>query len=89
MLICQCKEMHRRDEDYVRDTVTAIKDMDIDYVIPLLHCTGEPFYETAKAEYRTNSCAPIPAHASSSAPDRTEAPPRNTARPRRRGDRMM
>ena len=35
-------------EDYVRDTVTAIKDMDIDYVIPL-HCTGEPFYEMAKA----------------------------------------
>jgi 7,8-dihydropterin-6-yl-methyl-4-(beta-D-ribofuranosyl)aminobenzene 5'-phosphate synthase len=36
-------------EDYVRDTVTAFKDMDIDYVIPL-HCTGEPFYEMAKAE---------------------------------------
>jgi 7,8-dihydropterin-6-yl-methyl-4-(beta-D-ribofuranosyl)aminobenzene 5'-phosphate synthase len=36
-------------EDYVRDTVAAIKDMDIDYVIPL-HCTGEPFYEMAKAE---------------------------------------
>ena len=36
-------------EDYVRDTVTAIKGMDIDYVIPL-HCTGEPFYEMAKAE---------------------------------------
>ena len=36
-------------EDYVRDTVTAIKDMDIDYVIPL-HCTGEPFYEIVKAE---------------------------------------
>jgi 7,8-dihydropterin-6-yl-methyl-4-(beta-D-ribofuranosyl)aminobenzene 5'-phosphate synthase len=36
-------------EDYVRETVTAIKDMDIDYVIPL-HCTGEPFYEMAKAE---------------------------------------
>jgi 7,8-dihydropterin-6-yl-methyl-4-(beta-D-ribofuranosyl)aminobenzene 5'-phosphate synthase len=36
-------------EDYVRATVTAIKDMDIDYVIPL-HCTGEPFYEMAKAE---------------------------------------
>jgi 7,8-dihydropterin-6-yl-methyl-4-(beta-D-ribofuranosyl)aminobenzene 5'-phosphate synthase len=35
--------------DYVRETVTAIKDMDIDYVIPL-HCTGEPFYEMAKAE---------------------------------------
>jgi 7,8-dihydropterin-6-yl-methyl-4-(beta-D-ribofuranosyl)aminobenzene 5'-phosphate synthase len=36
-------------EDYVRDTLTAIKDMEIDYVIPL-HCTGEPFYEMAKAE---------------------------------------
>ena len=36
-------------EDYVRETVTALKDMDIDYVIPL-HCTGEPFYEIAKAE---------------------------------------
>ena len=33
----------------MRDTVTAIKGMDIDYVIPL-HCTGEPFYEMAKAE---------------------------------------
>jgi len=36
-------------EDYVRDTITALKDIDIDYVIPL-HCTGEPFYELAKAE---------------------------------------
>ena len=36
-------------EDYVHDTVAAIKQMDIDYVIPL-HCTGEPFYEIAKAE---------------------------------------
>jgi 7,8-dihydropterin-6-yl-methyl-4-(beta-D-ribofuranosyl)aminobenzene 5'-phosphate synthase len=36
-------------EDYVRDTVTALKEMDVDYVIPL-HCTGEPFYEIAKAE---------------------------------------
>ena len=36
-------------EDYVRETVAAIKEMDIDYVIPL-HCTGEPFYEIAKAE---------------------------------------
>jgi 7,8-dihydropterin-6-yl-methyl-4-(beta-D-ribofuranosyl)aminobenzene 5'-phosphate synthase len=36
-------------EDYVRDTVTAFKDMDIDYVIPL-HCTGELFYEMAKAQ---------------------------------------
>lgn len=36
-------------EDYVRDTITALKNMDVDYVIPL-HCTGEPFYEMAKAE---------------------------------------
>jgi 7,8-dihydropterin-6-yl-methyl-4-(beta-D-ribofuranosyl)aminobenzene 5'-phosphate synthase len=36
-------------EDYVRETITALKDIDIDYVIPL-HCTGEPFYEMAKAE---------------------------------------
>jgi 7,8-dihydropterin-6-yl-methyl-4-(beta-D-ribofuranosyl)aminobenzene 5'-phosphate synthase len=36
-------------EDYVRDTITALKSMDIDYVIPL-HCTGESFYEMAKAE---------------------------------------
>jgi 7,8-dihydropterin-6-yl-methyl-4-(beta-D-ribofuranosyl)aminobenzene 5'-phosphate synthase len=36
-------------EDYVRDTITALKSIDIDYVIPL-HCTGEPFYEMTKAE---------------------------------------
>jgi len=36
-------------EDYVRDTITALKGIEIDYVIPL-HCTGEPFYEMAKAE---------------------------------------
>jgi 7,8-dihydropterin-6-yl-methyl-4-(beta-D-ribofuranosyl)aminobenzene 5'-phosphate synthase len=36
-------------EDYVRETITALKDFEIDYVIPL-HCTGEPFYEMAKAE---------------------------------------
>ena len=36
-------------EDYVRDTVAAMKDMDIDYIIPL-HCTGEPFYDMVKAE---------------------------------------
>jgi 7,8-dihydropterin-6-yl-methyl-4-(beta-D-ribofuranosyl)aminobenzene 5'-phosphate synthase len=36
-------------EDYVRDTIAALKKIDIDYVIPL-HCTGEPFYEMAKAE---------------------------------------
>jgi len=36
-------------EDYVGDTITALKSIDIDYVVPL-HCTGEPFYEMAKAE---------------------------------------
>lgn len=36
-------------EDYVRDTIAALKNIDIDYVIPL-HCTGEPFYELAKTE---------------------------------------
>jgi 7,8-dihydropterin-6-yl-methyl-4-(beta-D-ribofuranosyl)aminobenzene 5'-phosphate synthase len=36
-------------EDYVRDTIKALNGIDIDYVIPL-HCTGEPFYEMAKAE---------------------------------------
>ena len=36
-------------EDYVRQTIAALKEMDIDYVIPL-HCSGEVFYELAKAE---------------------------------------
>jgi 7,8-dihydropterin-6-yl-methyl-4-(beta-D-ribofuranosyl)aminobenzene 5'-phosphate synthase len=36
-------------EDYVRDTVAAMKDMNIDYIVPL-HCTGEPFYDIVKAE---------------------------------------
>jgi 7,8-dihydropterin-6-yl-methyl-4-(beta-D-ribofuranosyl)aminobenzene 5'-phosphate synthase len=35
--------------DYVKQTVAAFKDIDVDYVIPL-HCSGEPFYEMAKAE---------------------------------------
>jgi 7,8-dihydropterin-6-yl-methyl-4-(beta-D-ribofuranosyl)aminobenzene 5'-phosphate synthase len=39
-------------EDYVRKTVAALKEIDVDYVIPL-HCTGEPFYEIAKAEMPT------------------------------------
>src|SRR5215475_14171480 len=39
-------------EDYVRQTITALKQMDIDYVIPL-HCSGEVFYELAKAEMPT------------------------------------
>jgi 7,8-dihydropterin-6-yl-methyl-4-(beta-D-ribofuranosyl)aminobenzene 5'-phosphate synthase len=36
-------------EDYVRQTITALKELDIDYVVPL-HCSGEPFYEIARAE---------------------------------------
>jgi 7,8-dihydropterin-6-yl-methyl-4-(beta-D-ribofuranosyl)aminobenzene 5'-phosphate synthase len=36
-------------EDYVRQTTAALKDMDVDYVIPL-HCSGELFYELAKVE---------------------------------------
>jgi 7,8-dihydropterin-6-yl-methyl-4-(beta-D-ribofuranosyl)aminobenzene 5'-phosphate synthase len=36
-------------EDYVRETIQALKQVDLDYVIPL-HCTGEPFYEMAKSE---------------------------------------
>jgi len=36
-------------QEYVRQTVTALEELNIDYVIPL-HCTGEPFYELAKAE---------------------------------------
>ena len=39
-------------EDYVRETIVALKDADVDYVVPL-HCTGEPFYEMAKAEMPT------------------------------------
>ena len=39
-------------EDYVRETVTSLKDMDVDYIVPL-HCTGEAFYEMAKAEMPT------------------------------------
>jgi 7,8-dihydropterin-6-yl-methyl-4-(beta-D-ribofuranosyl)aminobenzene 5'-phosphate synthase len=39
-------------EDYVRQTVDALKEMDIDYVIPL-HCSGEPFYEISRVEMPT------------------------------------
>ncbi|MDH2350525.1 MBL fold metallo-hydrolase [Bradyrhizobium sp. SSUT112] len=39
-------------EDYVRDTVKALQEIDPTYVIPL-HCTGEPFYETARAAMPT------------------------------------
>jgi 7,8-dihydropterin-6-yl-methyl-4-(beta-D-ribofuranosyl)aminobenzene 5'-phosphate synthase len=36
-------------DDYVQETVAALKEIDVDYVIPL-HCTGEPFYEMAKVQ---------------------------------------
>ena len=39
-------------EDYVRRTVAALKDLDVDFIIPL-HCSGEVFYELAKAEMPT------------------------------------
>jgi 7,8-dihydropterin-6-yl-methyl-4-(beta-D-ribofuranosyl)aminobenzene 5'-phosphate synthase len=36
-------------EDYVRETIKALQEIDFDYLIPL-HCTGELFYEIAKVE---------------------------------------
>ncbi|MGH1572581.1 MBL fold metallo-hydrolase [Methylobacterium sp. P31] len=35
--------------DYIRQTVTALEEIGPDFVVPL-HCTGEAFYEIAKAE---------------------------------------
>jgi 7,8-dihydropterin-6-yl-methyl-4-(beta-D-ribofuranosyl)aminobenzene 5'-phosphate synthase len=35
--------------DYVRSTVTALKEINPDYLIPM-HCTGTPLYEVAKQE---------------------------------------
>ena len=39
-------------EAYVRDTVEALQEIDPTYVVPL-HCTGEPFYEAARAAMPT------------------------------------
>jgi 7,8-dihydropterin-6-yl-methyl-4-(beta-D-ribofuranosyl)aminobenzene 5'-phosphate synthase len=39
-------------EDYVRQTIAALNEMDIDYVIPL-HCSGEVFYQLAEVEMPT------------------------------------
>ena len=39
-------------EDYVRRTIAALKDIDVNFIIPL-HCSGEVFYELAKAEMPT------------------------------------
>jgi 7,8-dihydropterin-6-yl-methyl-4-(beta-D-ribofuranosyl)aminobenzene 5'-phosphate synthase len=35
--------------DYVRETVENLKEINPDYIIPG-HCSGEAFYEIAKAE---------------------------------------
>ena len=37
------------EEDYVRETVLSLREINPDYVVPL-HCTGESFFEMAKAE---------------------------------------
>lgn len=39
-------------EDYIRETVAALKEADVDYIIPL-HCSGEAFYEIVKNEMPT------------------------------------
>jgi 7,8-dihydropterin-6-yl-methyl-4-(beta-D-ribofuranosyl)aminobenzene 5'-phosphate synthase len=39
-------------DDYVQHTIMALKEIDADYVVPL-HCSGELFYELAKAEMPT------------------------------------
>ena len=36
-------------EDYVRQVVAGLKEIDPDYIVPM-HCSGEPFYEITKAE---------------------------------------
>jgi 7,8-dihydropterin-6-yl-methyl-4-(beta-D-ribofuranosyl)aminobenzene 5'-phosphate synthase len=36
-------------EDYLRQTLNGLVDLDVDYTIPM-HCTGEPFYKVLKAE---------------------------------------
>jgi 7,8-dihydropterin-6-yl-methyl-4-(beta-D-ribofuranosyl)aminobenzene 5'-phosphate synthase len=39
-------------DEYVRQTIEELKQIGLDYVIPL-HCTGEPFYLMAKIEMPT------------------------------------
>jgi 7,8-dihydropterin-6-yl-methyl-4-(beta-D-ribofuranosyl)aminobenzene 5'-phosphate synthase len=39
-------------EDYVRQTIAALKEIDPDYIVPL-HCSGEFFFDIAKAEMPT------------------------------------
>jgi 7,8-dihydropterin-6-yl-methyl-4-(beta-D-ribofuranosyl)aminobenzene 5'-phosphate synthase len=39
-------------QDYLQQTIATLKEINPDYIIPL-HCSGEPFYELAKAEMPT------------------------------------
>ena len=52
-------------EDYARQTIAALEEMDVDYVIPL-HCTGEVFYELASLKCQPGYCVPIQEPASHS-----------------------
>jgi 7,8-dihydropterin-6-yl-methyl-4-(beta-D-ribofuranosyl)aminobenzene 5'-phosphate synthase len=36
-------------EDYVRQTIAGLKEIDPDYIVPM-HCTGEPFWDLARGE---------------------------------------
>ena len=36
-------------EDYLRQVIADLKDIDPDYVVPM-HCSGEPFWDLARAE---------------------------------------
>jgi 7,8-dihydropterin-6-yl-methyl-4-(beta-D-ribofuranosyl)aminobenzene 5'-phosphate synthase len=36
-------------DDYVREVVAGLKELGVGYVVPM-HCTGEPFYDMARAE---------------------------------------
>ncbi|HET9935826.1 MAG TPA: hypothetical protein VFQ29_05120, partial [Methyloceanibacter sp.] len=45
-------------EDYVRLTIAALKEMDVDYVIPL-HCSGKCSTNSRNPKYHLNCCAPI------------------------------
>ena len=37
------------DENYVRRVIAGLKEINPDYVVPM-HCTGEPFWDLARAE---------------------------------------
>ena len=37
------------DNDYVHQVIASLKAIDPDYIVPM-HCTGEPFWDIARAE---------------------------------------